>query len=115
MFGAAGEYTNTIEDMIPSSKVDIKDTDQFGEVCDFLNKYVEIIERQLVSLLGCLNHDSQCTSLASRFCLALAPCAAGPHYLAADAWQVLDRETRPQGTGEVHQKDSRWPGTSPDR
>jgi len=43
-----GEYTNTIEDLIPSSKAEIKDTEQFGEVVTFLKTYVTIIERQLM-------------------------------------------------------------------
>ena len=54
-----GEYTNTVEEMVPASKADITGDEDFGEVVDFLTKYVTVIERQLVGIfsrvsLGCL-------------------------------------------------------------
>jgi hypothetical protein len=44
-----GEYTDTVEEMVPSSKADITGEEDFGEVVEFLTKYVTVIERQLVS------------------------------------------------------------------
>jgi len=42
-----GEYVESVEDMIPSSKNQSVDAEQFGEVVAFLNKFADILDRQL--------------------------------------------------------------------